>query len=166
MDSNLCSNQIAYADGKYKHIKSMDMRTLGVYFGYPSCCIQYFLNRKDLEDESHEQQLLYDKGITCQGFLPCVACARKILCEDIKIDDLIINRKCETPYPIGRGTNLSTINRMRRFVNDKNSIVKRIRKLFKMLHIDIKYFGIPTYDKILINKFIVVKFKNKKIKNK
>lgn len=67
----------------------------GIYFGYPKCCIEAFINRKYLNEHTDEQRQAADGT----GFIPCQNHSLQILAGDIKIADLISNRQCEFPFP-------------------------------------------------------------------
>lgn len=70
---------------------------IGRYFGYPTCCIKWFETRTDYTLEAIQQKVHNNKG-----FIPCPECANKIN-KDFKIEDLITNRICKTPYPNDNG---------------------------------------------------------------
>lgn len=64
----------------------------GKYYGYPECCIEHFCKNTQSTDE----QKRVSKGY---GFIPCPSCTEKIIKGDIKLENLIKNRKCEHPFP-------------------------------------------------------------------
>ena len=71
----------------------------GLYYGYPTCCIKEFNN--DLEigllfvnKRKRKKRQLASKN----GFVPCQKHARLINKKEIKIENLIKNRKCPIPY--------------------------------------------------------------------
>ena len=70
---------------------------LGEWFGYPRCCIDYFLISAGamLNDEGAEA------GMNT-GFIPCPNCAKKVLDGKIKLGDLIKNRKAPDAFPNGK----------------------------------------------------------------
>lgn len=51
----------------------------GVYYGYPTCCIEYFCTR-----ETNSLTLYQQIVLTYNGFVPCPKCANKII--DYAID--------------------------------------------------------------------------------
>lgn len=68
--------------------------TGGLYFGYPQCCIQQFIDRfpncsTGLEAEVHQHF----------GFIPCDKHAQDIREGISTLDSLIDERQCETPFP-------------------------------------------------------------------
>lgn len=68
---------------------------LGVYYGYPKCCIKHFIvdNKKDFK--------LRTKVGNLTGFLPCTECAQKVANGEIELKDLIQSyRKCRHKFPI------------------------------------------------------------------
>lgn len=64
---------------------------LGIYFGYPACCIEDFC--KDTTITTKQKDLCKD------GFIPCPDCCEKITSR-VQLKDLITNRICKTPFPI------------------------------------------------------------------
>jgi hypothetical protein len=77
----------------------MNLEEKGVYFGYPKCCIAYFMNRHN-NQLMPRAQYIQDNDT---GFLPCKPCADRVLSGEITIDQLITNRECETTFPNGDG---------------------------------------------------------------
>lgn len=77
---------------------------MGLYFGYPSCCIQYFLRYLNFNG-SNTYQKYSKKCIRASqgtGFIPCPAHAKEINKGIVKIEDCINNRRCEkTNFPNG-----------------------------------------------------------------
>lgn len=70
-------------------------RNRGAYYGYPSCCINAFVRR------SYDTPFTQDeKDYAMEGFLPCKKHLKMIKRGLIKIEDLIQNRQCPTPFPI------------------------------------------------------------------
>ena len=70
----------------------------GKYYGYPECCIHEF------------EHFWIEKGVICRipilhipnnttGFNPCRHHAKKILNNEIKIEDLIHNRQSPNKFP-------------------------------------------------------------------
>ncbi len=78
----------------------------GIYDGYPYCCIFNFvrnLNCNCIVDKDSiyaKVDIEYRKrtGKT-SGFIPCPNHCKKILKNEIKIEDLIQNRVCNKPFP-------------------------------------------------------------------
>lgn len=70
---------------------------LGKYFGYPQCCIDWFVDYRMIEysrltpaqDEIHGNQ----------GFIPCPTCAEDLKRLEKPITDLIKVRICPVLYP-------------------------------------------------------------------
>jgi hypothetical protein len=73
----------------------MNLEETGAYFGYPKCCIAYFMNRYN-NQLMPRKQYIQDNDT---GFLPCKPCADRVLSGEITIDQLITNRECETEFP-------------------------------------------------------------------
>ena len=69
----------------------------GIYYGYPSCCIQSFIHdygtntvkRTSTQLQVHENS----------GFIPCHNCATKILAGEITLKQLIADRICSFEFP-------------------------------------------------------------------
>ena len=76
----------------------------GLYFGYPRCCIKYFIEHKD-----NLPQICLDASDD-YGFIPCESCSNKILNNKIKLTRLIKKRYCKINF-------LDYINR-----NDNNEL--------------------------------------------
>uniref|UniRef100_A0A6C0F2Y7 Uncharacterized protein n=1 Tax=viral metagenome TaxID=1070528 RepID=A0A6C0F2Y7_9ZZZZ len=70
----------------------------GRYFGYPECCIKHFM---DIKYKSTMIKNYIPNNNT--GFLPCKICADKVLNEGLTLANLLVNRECETTFPIGNG---------------------------------------------------------------
>jgi len=70
----------------------------GRYYGYPECCIFAFIESFATR-ESGKNYISNNRS----GFLPCFACAQKVINKEIKIKDLIKNRECETAFPRDNG---------------------------------------------------------------
>ena len=71
---------------------------VGEYYGYPKCCIDQFVENmySDRRNNIHNQMSYKaSKG----GFVPCIEHAEQILCREINIADLIVNRQCKTKFP-------------------------------------------------------------------
>lgn len=73
----------------------MNRQQYGNYFGYPECCVKSFIEK---EKKSKSQLIIKKMGT---GFVPCNKHAIDIINKKIKISELICNRKCEKPFPIG-----------------------------------------------------------------
>lgn len=77
-------------------IKDLSWEELGRHFGYPECCIDWFVNvriRNVYRGFTQQQESVHGYN----GFIPCPACAEKVTKDTIHT--LIKNRVCETPYP-------------------------------------------------------------------
>lgn len=70
-------------------------KEMGIYYGYPSCCIAQFINKK----KNTTENIFILRGNTT-GFMPCDNCNERILLGDICITDLIQNRQCPFPFPM------------------------------------------------------------------
>lgn len=77
-----------------KQTKKSRWQILGEHYGYPKCCIASFEQTmgaigNPLGAEAGEET----------GFIPCPSCAKLIINQEIKLGDLIINRKHSLPFP-------------------------------------------------------------------
>lgn len=86
----------------------MDRETLeyfvemGIYFGYPACCIFNFLKRYDAIHTGKDITTIEQSRVSGSGFVPCQEHAQQILKKQITIHELISqNRKCKKPFPYG-----------------------------------------------------------------
>lgn len=75
---------------------SLRHRMLGEYFGYPSCCVDYFCNDLFQTRITAHQKAVKSLGY---GFVPCEDCARKVVEGRVGVQDLIQNRICNTEFP-------------------------------------------------------------------
>jgi hypothetical protein len=70
---------------------------MGVYFGYPSCCIQWFVENFGEPDEFIELNKRQESVHGGNGFIPCPKCAEKVTKKTIST--LIRNRICDKKFP-------------------------------------------------------------------
>jgi hypothetical protein len=73
------------------------MDVIGIYYGYPTCCILSFITEKPRGPRISRNQIKVSQRT---GFIPCSYCTWKIMSKQCKLEDLITNRVCETPFPI------------------------------------------------------------------
>jgi len=73
----------------------------GVFFGYPKCCITWFMeNRLGFKKDGNPELTGHQEEVhKSNGFIPCPQCAKAVATEGIPIEHLITNRLCSTPYP-------------------------------------------------------------------
>lgn len=71
----------------------------GIYFGYPACCIRWFIeNRGKATPEGATPLTPKQEDVHgYNGFIPCPKCAEMVTAETIHA--LIKNRQCPAPYP-------------------------------------------------------------------
>ena len=94
MSSNDSKNDNNIVEDSYKKMKEDNCRQLGMYYGYPSCCIEEFIMNN-----------VYEKGCSLisaayGGFVPCQKHTQMILNKTINIRDLIGNRSSQYEFPI------------------------------------------------------------------
>ena len=71
------------------------IRKYGEIFGYPSCCINEFINDKVYYDKFGEDCRSHAQIVIAQevgGFVPCKKHAEEIISGEISLSDIIINR--------------------------------------------------------------------------
>lgn len=81
-----------------------DAQTVGKFFGYHQCCIDWFVDhaktygRGDTEHLTDYQKVFHNhtEGI---GFMPCPDHAKRIIDDGLSSSDLVSNRICSTPFP-------------------------------------------------------------------
>lgn len=78
-------------------------REMGTFYGYPTCCIDWFINERfaKLIPLTEAQE----KAVDNRGYVPCPECAKKVN-KDFPLTKLIVNRICSNPYPIGNDVQL------------------------------------------------------------
>ena len=103
--------------------------SLGIYYGYPDCCIKQFMNFTDKKNNQHEQTEIRKKSvdilnslhIKSKGFVPCLSCCKKLQQDKtLSICNLIKNRECIIPYNLSKQKIFNPI---------KRDFVKVIKKL-------------------------------------
>lgn len=74
---------------------------LGEYYGYPSCCIEAFSPNGEVILWMERDRVVIDATETFPGcgFLPCNACAKRVVKGELTLDQLIVNRKHPLPFP-------------------------------------------------------------------
>ena len=73
---------------KYAHFKHY-----GIYYGYPKCCIEYFISNVD---KKNKDNIMVANDT---GFIPCDNHTELIMKKKLKLNDLIMYRKCKTAFP-------------------------------------------------------------------
>jgi hypothetical protein len=68
--------------------------TLGIYFGYPECCIKAFC----ADTKNNNNKNLLKRSISDSGFIPCPKHYSEIKTGDIRLRDIIKNRVCSTEF--------------------------------------------------------------------
>lgn len=70
------------------------LKILGKHFGYPECCIESF--ERTMGAVGNPKGAEAGNGT---GFIPCPSCADKVNKGEIKLEELIHNRKHSLPFP-------------------------------------------------------------------
>ena len=99
-------------------------RKVGTYFGYPECCIEYFMKKmcdRSLQKKAHKNIMASDGT----GFIPCTKHARKILNKEITLCDILCNRECETIFPNDRGVAIEKLRIKRQHFRVMNELQKK-----------------------------------------
>jgi hypothetical protein len=71
-----------------------ELEAMGIYFGYPECCVRYFLRNKGQKNWNRYALGSWAIGT---GYIPCPSCIKKPKHEIIKT--IMENRICETVFP-------------------------------------------------------------------
>lgn len=78
----------------------------GRFFGYPECCIDEFEARiilAEVNGGKYEKSYAEISGCSSHGtgFIPCKNHTDQILSGELRVEDIIKNRICSTPFPDG-----------------------------------------------------------------
>jgi len=92
-NNNSTNNNDSSTDN-YNKMRADNFRQNGIYYGYPSCCIEEFIMNN-----------VYEKGCSLisaayGGFVPCQKHTQMILNKKINIRDLIGKRSSQYEFPI------------------------------------------------------------------
>lgn len=70
----------------------------GDYYGYPKCCVKefYYIQPNFLKKKNKKNMKRTTNSFN--GFVPCFKHACMIEKNQIKLDELINNRKCQVPF--------------------------------------------------------------------
>lgn len=78
---------------KYTGLLLVDM---GIYYGYPMCCIGAFIDRMmDFKDNGYSKTA--PRKFHGTGYIPCAVCNNKS--EDELLATIARNRRCRKPFP-------------------------------------------------------------------
>ena len=111
----------------------------GLYFGYPKCCIKYYIENKNNIPEN-----CLDASEN-SGFIPCEICSQKILNKKKRIHNLINKRFCQVNF-------INNIN-----TNDNSELEKYTKYFIELFKPELD--NIENIENIDINQNIY-KFKN------
>lgn len=73
-------------------------KKIGVYYGYPSCCIDDWIARTIIANPAIQPSWDQERAGDYTGFLPCPTHAKQVLDKKIALKDLVQNRQCEIPF--------------------------------------------------------------------
>ncbi len=127
-------------------IKRLSCKEMGRHYGYPSCCIENYLDQSDqtnIKARRKEYQFVY-------GFLPCAQCYEK-LANGADINSLLVNRKCVGPMCLDRASGLNysdPVSQAQIFLTELDSLMGKTVRLTML-----PYDNVGTWDQIqfLIN---------------
>ena len=93
-NNNINNTDNNKSEDSYKQMKADGYRQSGLYYGYPSCCIEEFVMNN-----------VYNKGCSLisaayGGFVPCQKHTMMIVNKKINIKDLIGKRSSQYAFPI------------------------------------------------------------------
>lgn len=71
----------------------------GIFYGYPQCCIDAFCRLDHIKEEAATGDTLAADMGKSTGFIPCRQCAEKLHRGELKLKDLICERKSPLPFP-------------------------------------------------------------------
>lgn len=81
----------------FENEQQMYWALTGFFYGYPTCCVEHFIQHAPVRTEA--QEAVTNDG---HGFIPCPDHAEQILVGKITKESLITDRACSNPYPISR----------------------------------------------------------------
>lgn len=103
-------------------------RKVGIYYGYPECCIEFFMkNMFDKEKRKNAQKNF--KVSEGTGFIPCTNHTKQILKKKITLHDILHNRQCETLFPNGDGLAVQRLRMKRRHAIVMRELVVKNKKI-------------------------------------
>ena len=75
---------------------------LGIHYGFPACCIRYYM-RRDINQRKEREGKMWEWVAIGSGFVPCPKCAKQTCISGVSekryIENLVNkNRECEKPY--------------------------------------------------------------------
>ena len=100
-----------------------DPKIIGKFFGYPDCCINWYVNTqkkygKGNQDHLSNYQEAFLKGTEGIGFLPCPKCAKKIIKRNLSPDKFVKKtRRATEPFPFA-GEDEKTIKEFENYLNE------------------------------------------------
>jgi hypothetical protein len=98
---------------------------LGEHFGYPACCIVFFKSQEHMTTHlSLYEELMPKSGAYRTGYIPCLNHLRLLCNNKVTIQQLLKERKCETPFPFHRNrtyTCAECVIRRKQFFKDKEA---------------------------------------------
>ena len=108
----------------YDFLKAKEIT--GVFFGYPRCCIDFFLKRSEklLKGDLEGMKLAKTQEGFNKGFIPCKECSETV--KPGEEGNLITNRVCSKPFPEASDTELELFSTLY-LLNEKRVQIKSKR---------------------------------------
>lgn len=100
-------------------------RDVGKYYGYPECCIEFFMT-KNIYNKEFTQ--INRKASNDTGFIPCTKHATQILEKKNTLEDILHNRQCETKFPNDNGIVIQELRTKRKHI----WLIKELKELTKL----------------------------------
>ena len=92
-----------------------DKRAIGKYYGYPECCIEFFMTIM-VNKEFGKKAQINRKVSNDTGFIPCTKHAEQILEKKITLENILYNRQCETKFPNDNGKLIQELRTKRKHI--------------------------------------------------
>lgn len=102
-----------------------DKRAVGKYYGYPECCIEFFMTimvNRELGKKAQINRMVSNDT----GFIPCTNHARQILKKKMTLEDILQNRQCETKFPNDNGKVIQELRTKRKHIWIMKGIMKEL----------------------------------------
>lgn len=99
-------------------------RKVGIYFGYPKCCIEFYM--KSIFDKNMQNEVQQSMEVSNEtGFIPCTKHTQQILKKETTLHDILCNRQCETTFPNSRGVAIERLRLKRQHIRVMQEIQQK-----------------------------------------